>query len=170
MAILVLGCVAIVLSVYSPFQIDRNGRDNQETRFYPHDDGLQAKKDKALQKMQTIAAALREYRNTQGDGARFPATLTELSYFGFLDEDFDFSGPLTDEPMPFRSMIPAGEDPSRWAICIDVQLTTTYNNYGRRVKEVDLAAVILGDGTATVLTGEELRGYGGMEAELGQAR
>ncbi|MHC4840007.1 MAG: hypothetical protein ACYTDT_03460 [Planctomycetota bacterium] len=165
--VVVFGCVAIVLSFGNPFRVDPNP---------PHPEPPQPPRPpylihgKSLKKMEKIATALRTYRNDQGGGARFPMTLEELSMLQILPHDFDYSGPITGQQMPYDPMIPPTEDPSTWVICLDAQVNSGYNNYGREVKEVEVAAVILGDGTAKILTEQELKGYGGLDRYLGFAR
>lgn len=120
--------------------------------------------------MQEIASAMRIFRDTEGGGVRFPNFLEELVELQLLPEDFDLSGPFSGGMMSYNSFTPAGENPSTWVVCFDAKITSGYNNYGRRVKEVEIAVVILGDGTAKVLTSQELNGYGGVERHLGFAR
>ncbi|MEE9312876.1 MAG: hypothetical protein V3V10_10765 [Planctomycetota bacterium] len=168
-SIVVLAGAAILFFGSSLFQ----SHDNGQLEHPPVEPFVRVKREKYEKKlwhMQEIASAMRTFRSNEGGGVRFPNFLEELVELQLLPEGFDLSGPFSGSAMSYDSFTPAGENPSTWVVCFDAKITSGYNSYGRRVKEVDVAVVILGDGTARLLTSQELTGYGGVERHLGFAR
>lgn len=111
------------------------------------------------QRMEKIAEALRNYREQFGDGVRNPLNLEDLKLVQLLPPDFEFTGLLSRRPLHYAPDVPANFDPTRWAICCDVEPPQRMH----RGPRVPLAAVvILGDGSVRVLQGEELQKVGGI--------
>lgn len=132
-------------------------RDRQEADFETG-----AGTDTARRRMEALAVALRRYRVEVGDNVRWPVELEDLKHLGLIAEDFSYMGELSRRPLTWSPDFPAGHDPSRWAICCDVQMGRRYDRRRGMARAPIAAVVITGDGEVRVLETEDLDSVGGL--------
>jgi hypothetical protein len=113
----------------------------------------------AKQRMDKLAESMRNYREQFGDGVRWPMTLEDLKFVQLLPQEYELNGVLSRRPLTYAPEVPAGFDPTRWAICCDVE--PAQRSY-RGARAPGAAVVILGDGSVRVLQGDELTKIGGI--------
>lgn len=155
---------AVSLIYWNPFKREVPHHRTQFPSGYDFDDPpLLADMTAARGRMDAIAEALNRYRDQHGDGVRWPMSLDDLFLLGLLPEGFDLTGVLSGRPVSYAPDMPAGRDPSRWAICSDVELgwRRVSGRYGA-VRVPRVALVILADGAVRELRDDEIDTVGGL--------
>jgi hypothetical protein len=168
--LILMGLLMTVAGICAFLWMDPFGRRNNphETQWPRERDeitaeGLREQDQRGLEQMQALADALLRYREQEGGGVRWPTELAELTYAGILPAEHDFRGAITGQPITYQPDPAPGVDPARWVMCADVQQGWTRSrNTGRRVKTLLVAAVVLGDGTARLISADEAQQYVGL--------
>jgi hypothetical protein len=89
---------------------------------------------------------------------------------GMLEQDWNFNGMLSGEPVVYQPEMPIGHDPERWVICHDTELGRRRTQSGYTTTAPLAAVVILADGSVKLIEGNELLTYGGLNLGIGAGR
>lgn len=118
-------------------------------------------RDAARQKMEKLAEALLQYRETDGAGIRWPDELEELRVAGHIRLEFDFIGPMSGKEIYYQPQMPADHDPAFWVLAHDRRVA-------KRNGQVYVigAVVMLADGAVRYLNAEEVDQYPGLRSGL----
>lgn len=125
-------------------------------------------RDESLDRLKKVGQALTDYRDRFGGGLRWPTDLEELSACGLLDAKFEYTGPLSGEPMVYQPELPVGQSPESWVMVADILIEPREREVflrpgmrDRGAPRISAAVVILGDGTVRALDSSEIGQYAG---------
>ncbi|KAA0208646.1 hypothetical protein EDM80_15350 [bacterium] len=141
----------------------REPRPSHPPHFHEEGSELRlADKEESLARVQALADALLAYRERLGGGLRWPSSLEELKQTGFLPDDFDLRGPISQAPLAYQPDMPPSYDPGLWVLVHD-RLEGRAAGRGRLVQKATLGAVVMfADGSVRFLDEKEVTQYGGL--------